>query len=285
MSFSTEVFCQTTFTAFHRWNDAPGPVSYLRNFHRHVFHVKLYVNTTHNNRDVEFITLKEELDNFLSSWQGKELELSCEQMAEAILNAFPEGITCLVSEDGENGAYVDRVYDVIPESPSPKQESTIPALRIRTDCFLGEEAEGPYRGRKLVLFIPGSFGVEKFNKALSYLRSVRGELPVHAYYGAGNVPAQSLYVLEAIKREFRNEITVEVESLRKSEWCAATYGLTVVSHDPEDWMRVSGSKHFIKIVKDNKVHWLGLKYPDMERVLYTTNLNDPIYSRDVGFGV
>lgn len=106
------VWVSTSFIGFHRWVDAPEDVKYLRDWHRHVFKVGLYVTVTHGNRQVEFHQLKRELDTFLLAEYvfRTYFEFSCEQIAEQIGREFwKRGYTTdmvTVNEDDENGAVV-----------------------------------------------------------------------------------------------------------------------------------------------------------------------------------
>lgn len=101
------VWCTTTFVGFHRWVDAPDTHKFLSDFHRHVFHVRLEILVGHLDRDVEFLDMKEKLNDYLENrFAGKYFEFSCEQIAFAIMTHF-EGwnpVKVTVSEDGENGA-------------------------------------------------------------------------------------------------------------------------------------------------------------------------------------
>ena len=100
----THVYCQTRFIGFHKWPEAPLSLSYLRQMHRHEFHVKLICKVTHDNRDIEFLTLKERLDSQLEcrNWPD---ESSCEMMCKYIAEWFKDDVVQVeVSEDGENGA-------------------------------------------------------------------------------------------------------------------------------------------------------------------------------------
>jgi hypothetical protein len=106
---------KTRFTGEHRWPNAPDEVAFLRDYHRHEFHVEVSVEQTHNDRDVEYIMMKRALDDFLSEWPQKLGSKSCEMMAEDIIEDFlvPNygderryGVS--VIEDGENGALVSR---------------------------------------------------------------------------------------------------------------------------------------------------------------------------------
>ena len=102
----TMVWVTTSFIGYHRWRDAPEPVAFLRDFHRHVFHVKVMVEVTHDDRQIEFIMLKRELDNYLEeNLAERQFDLSCEQIALILLREYKANMV-EVSEDGENGARV-----------------------------------------------------------------------------------------------------------------------------------------------------------------------------------
>jgi hypothetical protein len=88
-------------------------VSFLANPHRHIFHFRVWLSVTHNDRDVEFIQFKRWLEKLYSSTQGV-LSLdykSCEMMADdlyiQIAEKYPgRAVWIEVSEDGENGALI-----------------------------------------------------------------------------------------------------------------------------------------------------------------------------------
>ena len=104
---------RTSFEGIHCWPEAPDEVSFLRNPHRHIFGVVVEIETEHNDRDLEFIMVKHQLDNRLNAeldsngvWQmGRK---SCEDVAEMLLqflhNKYPGRlISVSVYEDDENG--------------------------------------------------------------------------------------------------------------------------------------------------------------------------------------
>ena len=110
-----KVFITTQFEGMHRWKDAPKQVDFLRNYHRHMFHVRLEVEVVEEDREIEFILLKRELNRFIRIlFDGKNLDDSCETIAKKILMFMTEkdevcykrNVLCEVSEDGENGAIV-----------------------------------------------------------------------------------------------------------------------------------------------------------------------------------
>ena len=93
------------------WDD----VSFLGYPHRHIFHFKVGITVTHNDRDIEFIQFKRWLEKLYSE---KTLELdykSCEMMSDDLFSKiqerYPErSIWIEVSEDGENGSFIKYNY-------------------------------------------------------------------------------------------------------------------------------------------------------------------------------
>ena len=87
-------------------------VQFLGYPHRHMFHFTVWLEVFHDDRDVEFIIFKRELE---SLYADKTLQLdfkSCEMISddlyEYIIENYPNRhVRVLVSEDGENGAYTE----------------------------------------------------------------------------------------------------------------------------------------------------------------------------------
>lgn len=105
------VFIKLQFTALHCWPECPiEEVSYLRNLHRHAFHVMIRFKVGHDDRDIEFINAKNEIHKWIQeNWEGEDLgRLSCEQMATKLSIKFSHLDPCYVcvSEDDENGAEI-----------------------------------------------------------------------------------------------------------------------------------------------------------------------------------
>lgn len=108
----------------HKYPDAPEGVEFLKHPHRHMFHFKVKIEVFHNDRDIEFILFKRELEGLYYSVGlytkdtedgSYHLELnhqSCEMMAEVLYSyvnkTYPNrDVTIEVSEDGENGAIIE----------------------------------------------------------------------------------------------------------------------------------------------------------------------------------
>ena len=86
-------------------------VSHLGTRHFHYFYFKVWVEVTHENRDIEFIQLRRWLE---SLYNGGALEMnnqSCEMISDAlhaaVFTKYPVDIKIDVSEDNINGSYTE----------------------------------------------------------------------------------------------------------------------------------------------------------------------------------
>ncbi len=113
----------------HCYPEAPEGVEFLRNPHRHMFHFRVDIEVWHDDRDIEFILFKRELEAQYSKetvglskylrLDYKSCEMMADELAEYIQDAYPgRDLKIEVSEDGENGAVC--FY--------PKDEEQIPRL-------------------------------------------------------------------------------------------------------------------------------------------------------------
>jgi hypothetical protein len=111
----TEVFCSLNVEGIHAWYTCPiDEVDFLKVDHRHIFGIKAYKEVFHDDRDVEFIWLKHEIQDYLrENYYNKEKRLhyfgpkSCEMLAKELINQFDLS-RCEVNEDNENGAIVTK---------------------------------------------------------------------------------------------------------------------------------------------------------------------------------
>lgn len=117
----------------HRWEECPfKEVSYLRQDHRHMFHIKATMFVSHDDREVEIIKLKHKIQEYLIMGyfdSNKMLcdfdKMSCEMIAKELMEKF-DLYSCEVLEDGENGAvvsckpfpdsWVKKVWDMMGET-------------------------------------------------------------------------------------------------------------------------------------------------------------------------
>ena len=90
------------------WDD----VSFLGYPHRHMFYFYVTLGVTHNDRDVEFIQFKRELERLFNKNVLHLDYQSCEMIAENLINyienKYPNrAVRVEVYEDDENGAILD----------------------------------------------------------------------------------------------------------------------------------------------------------------------------------
>ena len=93
----------------HCYPAAPAGVEFLKHPHRHIFHFRVTVSVEHNDRDIEFILFKRELESIYDTGAMLVDHQSCEMLAEDLINyivvSYPNrAVSVEVSEDGENGA-------------------------------------------------------------------------------------------------------------------------------------------------------------------------------------
>ena len=86
-------------------------VSFLANEHRHIFHFKVWIGVTHDDRDIEFIQFKRWLENLYKdatlSLDFKSCEMMSGDLYDAISQRYPNREVWIeVSEDGENGSFI-----------------------------------------------------------------------------------------------------------------------------------------------------------------------------------
>lgn len=83
-------------------------VKFLGYPHRHMFHFRVELEVMHDDRDVEFILFKRELESLYDrgtmQLDYKSCEMMARELAEYVHDHYPErDIAIEVSEDGENG--------------------------------------------------------------------------------------------------------------------------------------------------------------------------------------
>jgi hypothetical protein len=86
-------------------------VSFLGYPHRHIFHFRVWLGVTHNDRDVEFIQFKRWLENLYKdstlSLDYKSCEMMSDDLYAQISQRYPDREVWIeVSEDGENGSFI-----------------------------------------------------------------------------------------------------------------------------------------------------------------------------------
>ncbi len=96
-------------------------VEFLQHPHRHMFHFEVELEVFHNDRNVEFLLFKRELENLYSSGILELDHKSCEMLAQDVVDyimlEYPDrDITVSISEDGENGGRIRYKKPIIIET-------------------------------------------------------------------------------------------------------------------------------------------------------------------------
>src|SRR6516162_3307484 len=83
------IFVRLTVPGFHAWPDAPHHRAYLRFSHRHMFHIEVRCEVTHDDREIEYHDLMDLTRGFVAeSAETTETcsfgSMSCEQIARRL---------------------------------------------------------------------------------------------------------------------------------------------------------------------------------------------------------
>ena len=111
MSKSTHIIVRGQFEGVHCYPNAPEEVSFLRANHRHMFNYEVEIEVYHDDRELEFVLVKRNINDFLSGYRWP-IQSSCEQIARTIgmylqtCCGLDRYLTVSVFEDNENGAKV-----------------------------------------------------------------------------------------------------------------------------------------------------------------------------------
>jgi len=87
-------------------------VSFLAHPHRHIFHFRVAIDVFHDDRELEFIQFKRWLEslyvNTVLQLDYKSCEMIADDLYTQIAAKYPDrDVWIEVSEDGENGCYVE----------------------------------------------------------------------------------------------------------------------------------------------------------------------------------
>lgn len=114
MKTKTFIIVNLQVEGIHQWKECPfESVSFLKDPHRHIFHIEAQKEVFHDDRDLEFIMLKRKLlyylkTNYEDDHCLKFGGMSCEMIARELLEKFQLD-SCKVMEDNENGAIIHRL--------------------------------------------------------------------------------------------------------------------------------------------------------------------------------
>jgi len=110
-NLKTTIICKLQIEGIHNWQNCPlEEVKFLKDPHRHIFHISCEKEVFHDDRDVEFIMFKRQILKYLKNkYEDNECHkfgsMSCEMIAKELINEF-NLVSCEVFEDNENGARV-----------------------------------------------------------------------------------------------------------------------------------------------------------------------------------
>lgn len=106
-----EVLTYNEVQGFHYYPNSPVGVGYLSHVHRHIFVIRARAEVSHNEREIEIITEQDKIESKLEEKYGRPCvfgSMSCESIAEWLLNELPELSYVEVLEDGYGGAALTR---------------------------------------------------------------------------------------------------------------------------------------------------------------------------------
>lgn len=107
----TRIIVNLALEGTHCWPSCHiAEVDFLRNTHRHMFHICCKKEVSHLDRDIEIIRYKRRIAEHLTKKYGTPAycdfgAMSCEMIAEELMRTFSLSY-CSVLEDGENGAEI-----------------------------------------------------------------------------------------------------------------------------------------------------------------------------------
>lgn len=96
---------------FHYYPNAPKFCDYLAHKHRHMFVIRCSFLVSHNEREVEINTMQNDIELLLQKEFNTPCQfgdMSCESIAEWLLNHYDSMVECQVLEDGYGGATLTR---------------------------------------------------------------------------------------------------------------------------------------------------------------------------------
>ncbi|MBU2072752.1 MAG: hypothetical protein KKA68_21165 [Gammaproteobacteria bacterium] len=110
---SSSILVRWQVEGVHRWVGCNiDKVSYLKDYHRHVFYFEARISVDELDRELEFISIQHQLVRFANSMLEDPVDVSCEMLADATVDYLCKeygshrSYTVTVLEDNENGGIV-----------------------------------------------------------------------------------------------------------------------------------------------------------------------------------
>lgn len=111
------IYIKTDFVGLHSWKDCNiEDVKFLKTPHRHKIYVEVHIKVETNDRELEFFTLKKNVDEIIERLYGKDkiknlenrsMEMICIDIQQELITEYANrDIRVLCSEDNEVGSYL-----------------------------------------------------------------------------------------------------------------------------------------------------------------------------------
>jgi len=218
-----------------------------------MFYVTATKPVNHNDREIEIIALKRDMQQWCEeNFGSKTPELchgqSCEQMANTLMEQF-ELETCSLLEDNENGAFVQRSPFVVAsesrtrvggEAPKPQwvqddELREIPRNERLFPVFMGVECEGPLASDETpTLFIACDTDYPVGLYSSLPMRHAAGYFP-HLYLGALDTHEE---VTPMILHQFTNLVKEVSDEDEPSLYCVTVeMSPKIMTHHPQDVLK------------------------------------------------
>jgi len=118
MNTITRIIVTLQVEGIHFWPGCDIPeVNFLKYPHRHIFHIRAEKEVLHDDRDIEIIMYKRQIEAYIKEKYYKPEarcayfgQKSCEQLAREIMEKF-QASKVSVMEDNENGAIIEEVSE------------------------------------------------------------------------------------------------------------------------------------------------------------------------------
>lgn len=110
--FEQFITVKLDYVGFHAYKDAPERVAFLKHNHRHRFYVEATVQVFHDDRELEFFCVLDDLETkvipYMHNGELGSCEMQAETIANGLLNLYGEHrfVHVQVSEDNENSGSV-----------------------------------------------------------------------------------------------------------------------------------------------------------------------------------
>lgn len=100
------IWVKHEFEGFHKYEDAPDEVAYLRYLHHHMFKLKVYIEVFEDDQNIELYMFKNFIESCIKTenFNLKSCEMISNDLHLLIIHEYPiRDVKIELSEDGEMG--------------------------------------------------------------------------------------------------------------------------------------------------------------------------------------